>query len=129
MKTATTIARILLGLIFLLTGLDGFIGFLPMPEPEGQAAAFMGILVESGWLLIIKTLEIVGGVLLLSGRWVPMGLVILGPVIVNIFIFHLLLDPSGLLVGIVLLAFLIFLIFAYRRHFAPLFAFKPRFEA
>lgn len=95
MKTATLIARILLGLIFVLTGLDGFFGFLPMPAPQGQAAEFMGILVGSGWIYVIKVLELAGGILLLSGRLVPLGLVFLGPLIVNIFIFHLLLYSWG----------------------------------
>jgi uncharacterized membrane protein YphA (DoxX/SURF4 family) len=124
MKIATIIARVVLGLIFILTGLDGFLGFLPMPEPEGKAAEFMVPLVESGWIVVVKALELVGGILLLSGRFVPLGLVLLGPVIVNIFIYHLLLDPGGLITGVVLAAIFIFLLFAYRKNFAPLFAMK-----
>jgi putative oxidoreductase len=124
MKIATIIARVLLGLIFLLSGLDGFFNFLPMPEPEGMAAEFMEILVESGWIFVIKVLEVAGGILLLVGRFVPLGLVLLGPVVANIVIFHLLLDPEGLLIGVVILILFLFLLYTYWKNFAPLFVAK-----
>ena len=106
MRIAAMIARYLMGLVFLVFGLNGFLHFIPAgPAPTGPAGQFMGALVESHYFLVIAGLQILGGVLLLINRYVPLALVILGPVIVNIFFFHLLMDPSGLLraIGVVML--------------------------
>ena len=97
MKIAALIARILMGLAFLVFGLNGFLHFIPSgPMPTGTAGQFAGALIASRYFLVISGLQILGGVLLLVNRYVPLALVILGPVIVNIFFFHLLMDPSGL---------------------------------
>lgn len=121
MKYVTIIARVLLGLAFLVFGLNGFFGFLPMPPMEGDAGAFMTLLYTSGWLKVVKSLEVVGGTLVLFNVFPAIGLTLLGPVIVNIVIFHLLLEPSGLPVGLVLLALEVFLIWANRERFAAIF--------
>lgn len=97
MKIAALIARILMGLAFLVFGLNGFLHFIPSgPMPTGTAGQFVGALIASRYFLVISGLQILGGALLLINRYVPLALVILGPVIVNIFFFHLLMDPSGL---------------------------------
>jgi len=96
MKIAALIARILMGLAFLVFGLNGFLHFIPGAMPAGTAGQFMGALVESRYFMVIAALQILGGALLLVNRYVPLALVILGPVIVNIFFFHLLMAPSGL---------------------------------
>jgi putative oxidoreductase len=97
MKIVALVARILMGLAFLVVGLNGFLHFIPSgPMPTGTAGQFVGALIASHYFMVVAGLQILGGALLLVNRYVPLALVILGPVIVNIFFFHLLMDPSGL---------------------------------
>jgi putative oxidoreductase len=96
MKIASTIARYLLGLIFLTFGLNGFLHFIPMPPPTGVAGQFFGALFVSQFYVVIFFLQIVPGLLLLVNRYVPLALTILGPVIVNILCFHIFMAPAGL---------------------------------
>jgi putative oxidoreductase len=103
MKIAATIARILMGLTFLVFGLNGFLHFIPQgAPPTGAAGEFLDAIVSSHFFMMVAVVQIVGGVLLLVNRFVPLALVILGPVIVNIFFFHLLMVPSGLPQAIVM---------------------------
>src|SRR6267142_7154878 len=96
MKIVTLIARILLGLICVVFGLNGFLNFLSMgPMPTGLAGQFMGALFVSHYYWVIAALQVVGGVLLLVNRLVPLALVLLGPVIVNIICYHVFLNPNG----------------------------------
>src|SRR5678816_1555036 len=96
MRIAALIARLLLGLIFVVFGLNGFLQFIPMgPMPAGLAGQFIGALFQSHYLWVVAALQVIGGLLLLINRFVPLGLVLLGPVIVNILLYHLLLFPSG----------------------------------
>ena len=102
MKIATVIARSLLGLIFVVFGSNMFLHFIPMPPPpEGPAREFMTALFLSLYLYVVGALQVAGGALLLIGRKVPLGLTLLGPVIVNILCFHLLMAPAGLPMAIV----------------------------
>ena len=101
MKIASLIARVLLGIIFLVFGLNGFLHFLPMPPPTGVAAQFFGSIFASHYWVVIFTVQTIGGLLLLLNRFVPLALVILGAVIVNIFFFHALMAPAGLPLAIV----------------------------
>jgi putative oxidoreductase len=96
MKIASTIARYLLGLIFLTFGLNGFLHFIPMPPPTGVAAQFFGALFVSRFYVVIFLLQIIPAVLLLANRYVPLALTILGAVIVNILCFHIFMAPAGL---------------------------------
>jgi putative oxidoreductase len=96
MRIVGLIARYLLGLIFVVFGANGFLHFIPMPPPSGIAGQFMGALFVSHVLVVIFLLELIGGLLLLVGRFVPLGLVLLGPVVVNIVLFHAFMAPSGL---------------------------------
>src|SRR6476620_3549696 len=96
MKTASTIARFLGGVIFLVFGLNGFLNFIPLPPPGGIAGQFMGALYASHYLWVIFAFQLVAGVLLLVDRYVPFALAVLAPVIVNILSFHVLMAPSGL---------------------------------
>ena len=96
MRIATTIARYLAGVIFLVFGLNGFLNFIPLPPPGGIAGQFMGALYASHYLWVIFAFQLVAGVLLLVNRYVPLALAILAPVIVNILSFHALMAPSGL---------------------------------
>jgi putative oxidoreductase len=101
MKVASTIARYLLGMIFLAFGLNGFLHFIPMPPPTGVAAQFFGALFVSGFYVVIFLLQIVPAVLLLANRYVPLALTILGAVIVNILCFHIFMAPAGLPLALV----------------------------
>src|SRR5579872_2905503 len=96
MKTASTIARFLAGLIFLVFGLNGFLNFIPLPPPGGTAGQFMGALYASHYLWVIFAFQIIAAVLLLANRFVPLAVAVLAPVIVNILVFHALMAPSGL---------------------------------
>src|ERR1700761_5493994 len=119
MKTATVIARSLLGPIFVTFGLNMFLNFIHMPPPpEGPAREFMTALFVSHYLYVIGALQAIGGLLLFTGRWTPLGLTLVGPVIVNIVSFHALMAPAGLPLAIVVSALAIFLLWNYRSHFA-----------
>ncbi|MBI3875725.1 MAG: DoxX family membrane protein [Verrucomicrobia bacterium] len=124
MKTTTLIARILLGLMFVVFGSNGFLHFIPMPPPpKGPAGDFTGALFTTGYLNVVMALQLAGGVLVLSGRFLPLGLLLLGPVIVNILLFHIFMEPSGLPMALVVSALSLFLLVrhwsAYRAIFRP----------
>lgn len=95
MKITAAIARILLGVIFLVFGLNGFLHFIKMPPPTGVALQFMGALIVSHEIAVIMLLQVIGAVLLLINRFVPLALLLLGPVIVNILL-HAFMAPNGL---------------------------------
>jgi putative oxidoreductase len=102
MKIVALIARILLGLVFLTFGLNGFLHFIPSgPMPTGVAGQFVGALVESHFMWMVSGFQVLCGLLLLVNRFVPLALVILAAEIVNILSFHLLMNPAGILNAIV----------------------------
>ena len=101
MKIASTVARYLLGLIFLVFGLNGFLHFLPMAPPPGAAGQFLGAMFVSHFLVVVFLLELIPAILLLINRYVPLALVLLGPVVVNIVLFHAFMAPSGLPLALV----------------------------
>jgi putative oxidoreductase len=103
MRLASTIARYLLGVIFLIFGANGFLHFIPMPPPTGVAGQYMGALFVSNLLVFVFLLQLISAILLLSGRYVALALTLLGPVIVNIFLFHALMAPSGLPLALVVI--------------------------
>jgi putative oxidoreductase len=121
MKIAVLIARILLGLVFLVFGLNNFFHFIPNQTLPGDAGVFATLMYTHGWLTFHGILYTVAGILLLIGRYVPVGLVILGPILVNILVFHLTLLPSGIGVGLVCTLLEIFLIWAYWPAFEGIF--------
>lgn len=118
MRHAITGARVILGLIFVVYGLNGFFKFMPKPEMNDEAASFMGALVATGYLMVVeKAVEVVAGFMILTGRFLPLGLVLLAPISVNILLFHLFLDPGGLPVAILIVVLQGFLAWAYRDSF------------
>ena len=122
-KHLPTVARLLFGLVFLVFGLNGFLGFLPMPEHPGGAGAFLGALAATGYMFpLIKGTEVLVGALLLSNRFVPLALVLLAPVMVNIVAFHGVLEPASLGMPIALLAMHLYLAWAYRDSYAAVLA-------
>jgi len=117
-----TVARVLLGLVFLVFGLNGFFHFLPQPPAPPRAMAFAGALAASGYFFpLLKTIEVTAGALLLMG-FVPIALTLLAPIIVNIVAFHLFLSPGNYPVVGLVLAAEIYLAVVHRAAFAPLFA-------
>jgi putative oxidoreductase len=122
MKIAALIARLLLGLIFMVFGLNGFLQFIPVGTlPPGMAGQFLSVLLQSHYVFFISLCQLAGGLLLLANRYVPLGLTLLGPVIANILIYHLLLDHRGLPLALVVLILWGILAFRHRQHFAGLF--------
>ena len=116
-------ARILLGLVFLVFGLNGFFYFIPPPStplPE-PAMAFVGALMATGYMLpLVAGTQVLAGALLLANRFVPLALILLAPVVVNIIAFHLFLEPSGLPIATVVVALEIYLIWNHRAAFRAL---------
>src|ERR1019366_10549399 len=121
MKIITTIARYLLGFIFTLFGLNGFLHFLPMGPVPPLAGQFFGAMVQSHYMAVVFALQLVCGLMLLANRYVPLALTILGPIIFNIILFHIFMEPSGLPLAAVVT--LLWAVLAYRARsvFAVLF--------
>ena len=121
-----TVARIVLGLVFFVFGLNGFLHFLPQPPAPPAAAAFGGALAATGYMFpLLKAVEVTAGALLLAGFFVPLALTLLAPIIVNIVAFHLFLAPGNYpVIGLVLAAEL-YLAWTHRAAFAPMLARRP----
>ena len=118
MKIATIIARVLLGLIFVVFGSNAFLNFIPMPPPPpGLAGDYTKVFLASGYVYFIGGLQVIASLFLLIGRFVPLGLTILGGIIVNIWIFHILMAPEGLPPAIVVTILELFLVWRYRDAF------------
>jgi putative oxidoreductase len=123
MKYVIVIVRVLLGLMFVVFGLNAFLKFMGPPPPmEGQAGAFITALMSSGYMQVVAVLQVLGGLcLLLGARFVPLGLTLLGPIIVNIVLFHLFLEPHGMPIALVTAALSLFLLWIYRFKFPAIF--------
>jgi len=122
MKIVTLIARILLGLVSLVFGLNGFLNFLNMgPPPSGLAGQFLGALFVSHYYWVIAALQVVGGALLLVNQFVPLALVLLGPVIVNIICYHVFLNHAGAPFAIVVTVLWLIVFYGKRQYFSGIF--------
>jgi putative oxidoreductase len=125
MKIVVLIARLLLGLIFVVFGLNGFLNFLSMgPMPTGLAGQFIGALILSHYFWVVAALQIAGGALLLANRFVPLALVLLGPVIVNILCYHMFLNPSGAVLAAVVAVLWFIVFYGKRQYFSGIFVQK-----
>ncbi|HEY4272112.1 MAG TPA: hypothetical protein VGM65_08900 [Candidatus Udaeobacter sp.] len=123
MKVVTIIGRVLLGLIFVVFGSNAFLHFIPMgPLPKGVAGEYLHAIFVSRYLYVIGAFQVLGGLLLLIGRFVPLGLTILGAVIVNIWCFHILMAPEGIAPAIVVTVLELFLLWRYRDAFTGIFS-------
>jgi uncharacterized membrane protein YphA (DoxX/SURF4 family) len=122
-RLLATISRLLMGLMFFVFGLNGFLNLIPPPSdpmPEG-AVAFATALGATGYMFpLVKGTEIVVGLLLLANRFVPLALVVLTPVLVNIVAFHVFLAPTGTLLTAVIVGLQIHLAWAYRDAYRQL---------
>jgi putative oxidoreductase len=125
MKIVWHIARILLGLIFTVFGLNGFLHFLPMPPQGGLAGQFSAALAASHFFTVVFLVQLVGGILLLSGRFIALALNILGPIIVSIVLFHIFMAPSGLPTAIVVTVLWIVVASRTRGYLAAIFNPRP----
>ena len=122
MSKLPMIVRILLGLIFLVFGLNGFLNFLPAPPMPEAAGAFAGALAATGYMFpLIKGIEVLVGILLLTNKFVPLALIILAPITVNIVLFHAVLAPAGVALPIVILLLHLYLASTYKAVYKPLF--------
>ncbi len=120
-RLAPRAARLTLGFVFFVFGLNGFLNFLPQPVPPERAMAFFGALAATGYMLpLIKSVEVVAGALLLSNRYVPLALALVAPNVVNIVLFHTVLAPAGLPIALFVLALEVFTAWSYRDSYAPM---------
>ncbi|MGA8160341.1 MAG: hypothetical protein WCB76_06015, partial [Acidobacteriaceae bacterium] len=119
MKIATTASRYLLGLLFTVFGLNGFLHFIHQPPPANPIAIQFFVAVSaSHYMAVVFLVQIIGGVLLLAGRFVPLALAILAPVLVNILDYHITMDPSGIGPGLFATLLWVVLFLRYRSSFA-----------
>ncbi len=125
MRIVTLICRLLLGLVFVVFGLNGFLHFIPQPPPSGLALEYLMVMLKSHSMVLPFALQIVGGVLLLLNRYVPLALVLLGPVIVNILMFHALMAPEGIAPGLVVAILWSVVFFRVRTAFGGIFEPHP----
>jgi len=122
MKIGAIIARILLGLIFFVFGLNGFLNFMHAPLPPGLAGTFLSTLVASHFVYFVSGVQVIAGALLLVNRFVPLALALLAPVLYNILVFHITMQPSGLPPGLFASILWLILVWRLRAYFAPLLA-------
>jgi len=121
MKIAFTVARILLGLLFTIFGLNGFLHFIPQQPIPGLAGQYIGALFVSHYLVVVFLLQLIGGLLLLANRYVPLGLLLLGPVLVNILLFHSFMAPAGLPMALIATLLWLVVFTGVRKAFAGVF--------
>lgn len=124
MKIAALIARILLGLIFVIFGLNGFLHFLNGPLPPGLAGQYISVLMQSHYVLFISAIQVISGVLLLVNRYVPLALVLSAAEIANILAFHIFMlpDPSQSFMAVLVAILWIIVFVQQRQYIACLFA-------
>jgi uncharacterized membrane protein YphA (DoxX/SURF4 family) len=120
MKIATIIARILLGLVFTVFGSNAFLNFIPMPPMSGPSGDFITAMYTTHYLYVVGGCQVLGGLILLIGRYVPLGLTLLGPVIVNILCYHIFMNHQGWQIASIVAALALFLLWRYRANFVGL---------
>lgn len=119
MKIATLICRILLGLAFVLFGVFPFLTFLPQPPPPpGLAGDYVKVFTASHYAQVIGATQVLSGLMLLSGKFVPLGLTILAGILFNIWAFHLLMEPASIVPGAVATLLWTVVFWRYRESFA-----------
>ena len=124
MKIAVMICRVLLGLGFIVFGLNILHPFLPQPPfpPGSPVVQFMALMGPSHWMSVVGAFQVVGGLLVLNGGTAPLGLILLAPILVNILLFHIcLMGGEGIAPGLVFSLLELFLLFSYRSYFNSLF--------
>jgi putative oxidoreductase len=127
MNTAAAIARFLLGLVFVVFGLNGFLNFMPMGPVPALAGQFAAALIQSHYMVVVLTLEVLSGLLLLTNSYSLLATTFIAPVIVNILLFHIFMAPAGLPVAALVAALWVVSAYPYRALSSPLF--QRRFDA
>jgi putative oxidoreductase len=120
MKIAEIIARVLLGLVFAVFGSNAFLHFIPAPPMTGPSGDFIHAMMTTGYVKVVGFCQVTGGLILLIGRFIPLGLTLLGPVIVNILCFHIFLNHEGWPMAAIVAALALFLLWRHRASFAGL---------
>ncbi|TAE68504.1 MAG: DoxX family membrane protein [Bacteroidetes bacterium] len=115
------IPRYLLGLAYIVFGLNFFFKFIPLPDMSGDGKAFMDILINNNFMLVVKIIEIVGGVMLLLGIFSKLALFLLMPISVNILLFHTMISQDSPVMGIILVSLNFISFFAYREDLQGIF--------
>lgn len=121
MEKVTLIARYLLALMLLVFGLNKFLGFMPMPPPEGDALTYFQGINAVNMMPILGVLYLLSAIALASNKLVGLAIVILGAIAFNILIFHLQLDPGGIVPGLVLTILLVLTALGQKEKLMPLF--------
>ncbi len=104
MKHLPTALRLILGLIYFVFGLNGFLNFLPQPPMPEAAGAFAGAMAATGYFFpVLKATEVLGGLALLTGLYVPLALIVLAPITLQIVLFHTFLAPEGMFIQVAML--------------------------
>lgn len=116
-----SIPRYLLGLAYVVFGLNFFFKFIPLPDMEGDAKVFMGILFASNFLLVVKIIEIAAGAMILLGVFSKLALIFLMPISVSILLFHTLIEQGNPVISIVLVSFNFISFFAYTEDLKSIF--------
>lgn len=125
MKNALLVSRILLGAVFFVFGLNAFLSFLPMPPMQGMAGQFVGALVQSGYFFpFLKSVETIGGLLLILGLFMPLNLLMLFPITLNIMLFHLFLGLDGIPIAVLMMLAHLLLLFGYRSYYKDMLIMK-----
>jgi putative oxidoreductase len=121
MKIAVVIARIIFGLLFLVSGLAYFFKLMPQAELPESAQIFVTGLFAAGYLMpLVKTIEVVCGIALLANRFVPVALIVIFPITLNVLLFHIFLAPEGMAIPLVLMACNLFLAFSRKENYQPI---------
>jgi len=126
MKILVFVARILMGLVFFVFGLNHILLFIHAPMPTGDTAALLGLMSVHRWFIVYGLVEAAAGLMLLLGRFVPLALTLLAAVGFNILLFVISLQPSGLPIPLFLFLLEVLLVYAYRESFAGIFAAKAQ---
>jgi uncharacterized membrane protein YphA (DoxX/SURF4 family) len=125
MQIAVAIVRTLIGLLFLMASVTYFLNLVPEPELTGGMKTFSEGLTASGYLMpLVKIIELLCGIAFLSGRFVPLAIVLIAPVVLNILLVNVFLAPEGLPIAIALFAGILFLAYTCRSNYQTLFAVK-----
>jgi len=125
MRIAVIIVRVLMGLMFMFSAVVVLFKLVPTPPLTGNVKLFNEGLVASGYFItFLKVTELICGLLLVSGFFMPLVTIAIFPITVHIFVYHVFLFPEGLPVAILMLAGNLFLAYNYRKSYAPLFVAK-----
>ncbi len=120
MKSLYCAITIIFGLFWLVFGLNNFYHFFPIPEPSAAGKEFMNALENTGYTLpIVYGTQVLTGIMLLTRRFIPLALLFLAPIVANILLYDLFLNPSGLLIGGIVAAFYAVLLFKHKERFLP----------